>query len=87
MTDFVLAFNQLSPLTGSASEDLAASLKAKSFEKGDLLLKSAAICALFLTVSALACRMRSYRVSGVIQAAHGSGLAEAVGTAPAVTGR
>jgi CRP-like cAMP-binding protein len=44
MTDFVLAFNGLSPLTSNAAEDLTDCLETKSFEKGDLLLKSGAVC-------------------------------------------
>lgn len=42
--DFVLAFNQLSPLNSNAAEDLAACLQTKSIEKGNLLLKRGTVC-------------------------------------------
>ena len=44
MTEFVSAFNRLSVLSNEASEDLLDCLSAKSFNKGDLLLKNGQVC-------------------------------------------
>lgn len=52
MADFVFAFNKLSLLTSDASEDLLRCLKEKSFEKGELLLKSPAVILYFIIYQA-----------------------------------
>src|SRR5262245_8193887 len=44
MTDFVTAFNRLATLSNEAVEELQKYLQTKSFDKGELLLKSGEIC-------------------------------------------
>ncbi|HOZ96428.1 MAG TPA: Crp/Fnr family transcriptional regulator [Niabella sp.] len=44
MADFLSSFNKLAPFTNEVAEDLQKNLQTKSFDKGELLLKSGSIC-------------------------------------------